>query len=167
MKTPTALLLTILITGVVSRIDTSSDNIEASTTYVPLRIKSHVNNLDADSSADSKKPLLKVNSTSEKESYSIGISNGQTKDETFSSENKRVKLKKDDLKLLKPFLGPKDVLMQEIRTLNEEASNSKVICKFLCIIDNENQFYRHIIHTYTQYILHMYYNRISDIRINR
>ncbi|KAK9310620.1 hypothetical protein QLX08_000161 [Tetragonisca angustula] len=134
MKTLTALLLTILVTGVVCRIDTSSDSIETSTTHVPLRIKSHVDNLDG--SAESKKPLLKVNGTSRKESYSIATSTGQTKDETSSTENERVKLKKNDLKLLKPFLGPKDMLMQEIRTLNEEASNSKA--QYAQIVNNES-----------------------------
>lgn len=133
MKTLTVLLLTVLVSGVVPRSNTPSDPNDAiSSTDVSL-------NRIEDSAESSKISLLKTSDTSGKVSYSTGATiNGEAKDKTSISGDKRVtsKLKKDDLQVLKPFLGPKDLLLQEIHTLDEEASNSKVICKFLHTTDN-------------------------------
>ncbi|XP_060819755.1 extracellular matrix protein 2 isoform X1 [Bombus pascuorum] len=122
MKTLSILLLTVLVSGVVPRSNALSDPNDAiSSTDVSL-------NRIEDSAESSKKSLLKTSDTSGKVSYStVATINGETKDKTSISDDKRVtsKLKKDDLQLLKPFLGPKDLLLQEIHILDEEASNSK------------------------------------------
>lgn len=102
MKVLAALLLTVLLYGVVS------SEYEPTSTYVSPTIKSHP--YDEDDSAESleKSPAI--------------LANENRKDDTPSPIDEKItsKLKKDDLHFLKPFRRPKEMLLQEIRTLNEE-----------------------------------------------
>ncbi|XP_017789830.1 PREDICTED: uncharacterized protein LOC108572146 [Habropoda laboriosa] len=79
----------------------------------------------------SENSVLKTSDASDVEPYAtISSANGQAKDKTSSSDDEKLarKLKDygDDLLHLKPILSPKDIFLQEIHTLSEEASTSKI-----------------------------------------
>lgn len=114
MKLLAVFLLTVLLSGLISL---NEANIDA--THVPLIKSNHLN----DSLEES---LTETKAISEKESYSTNASVNE-RAETVDDKD-ALKLKKDDFQFMKNFLNPKDMLMQEIHTLNEE---SKVICIFL------------------------------------
>lgn len=116
MKLLAVFLLTVLLSGLISL---NEANIDA--THVPLIKSNHLND-----SLELKESLTETKAISEKESYSTNASVNE-RAETVDDKD-ALKLKKDDFQFMKNFLNPKDMLMQEIHTLNEE---SKVICIFL------------------------------------
>lgn len=115
MKLLAVFLLTVLLSGLFSL---NEANIDA--THVPLIKSNHLNE-----SPELKESLTETKTISEKESYSTDAS---INERTENVDDKDALKLKDDLQFMKNFLNPKDMLMQEIHTLNEE---SKVICIFL------------------------------------
>lgn len=108
-------LLTVLLSGLISL---NEANIDAA--HVPLIKSNHLND-----SPELKEALTETKATSEKESYSTDVS---VNERAETVDDKDALILKKDLQFMKSFLSPKDILMQEIHTLNEE---SKVICIFL------------------------------------
>ncbi|XP_076752750.1 leucine-rich repeat domain-containing glycoprotein 150 isoform X2 [Xylocopa sonorina] len=110
MKVLLALLLSVLLLAVV----VSSLDVASTSTGTPST-KSRENDSD-DSGRSSKKSPAKANDLSENEAKSVG-----SVDERVTS-----KLERDnDLRRIKSFLNPKDMLLREIDTLNEGSSNVK------------------------------------------
>lgn len=108
-------LLTVLLSGLISL---NEANIDA--THIPLIKSNHLND-----SPELKESLTETKAISEKESYSTDVS---VNEQAEAVDEKDALILKKDLQFMKSFLSPKDILMQEIHTLNEE---SKVICIFL------------------------------------
>lgn len=120
MKLLAVFLLTVLLLCALFSLNEA--NIDAS--HVPLIKSNHLN----DSPELKEESLTATKAISEKESYSTDASINERTETVADKE-----LRKDDLQFMKTFLNlnfsnPKDMLMQEIHTLNEE---SKVICIFL------------------------------------
>lgn len=138
MKLLAVFLLTVLLSGLFSL---NEANIDA--THVPLIKSNHLNE-----SPELKESLTETKTISEKESYSTDAS---INERTENVDDKDALKLKDDLQFMKNFLNPKDMLMQEIHTLNEE---SKVICIFL-------YWFNVII-----YLILWYYWNFSSIQFN-
>ncbi|XP_017758503.1 PREDICTED: insulin-like growth factor-binding protein complex acid labile subunit isoform X1 [Eufriesea mexicana] len=119
MKVLAALLLTVLLSGAVSPSKVSLDN-ETSSTHAPSTIELR---LYDDDSANS------FEKSSEK-SPAV-LANEYKKDDKSSPIDEKIpsKLKKDDLHFLKPFRGPKEMLLQEIRILNEETKTQEEVAQ--------------------------------------
>lgn len=129
MKVLAALLLTVLLCAAVSSVDSKVDSTQTLDTTASHKYDVYT------PTEPSQNSLHEANSESDGEPYATASSgNEQVKEKASVPDGKgeTSKWKKeDDLLLLKPFLNPKDMLLQEIHTLNEEASDAKVIYKFL------------------------------------
>ncbi|XP_016917993.2 leucine-rich repeat-containing G-protein coupled receptor 5 [Apis cerana] len=116
MKLLAVFLLTVLLSGLFSL---NEANIDA--THVPLIKSNHLNE-----SPELKESLTETKTISEKESYSTDAS---INERTENVDDKDALKLKDDLQFMKNFLNPKDMLMQEIHTLNEESKNQNKIAQ--------------------------------------
>ncbi|CAK9801615.1 Insulin-like growth factor-binding protein complex acid labile subunit [Anthophora quadrimaculata] len=115
---------------VVVLVDVVSSNIAPSTTNAKdgsYSVIFHEYNTTGTTESSKKSPL-KTNNASEVEPYAtISSANDQIKDKSSSAYEKVMrKLEKYDDLLLKPILSPKDMFLQEIHTLSEEASTAKI-----------------------------------------
>lgn len=120
------LLLTVLSAGVVSPNETSPANVDVTPTQGPTT-KSHG---DSETTTAPKKSLT-TSAASEESNSNAHSTVHPTSDKTLPHILKKLSSRwrtddEDIFKHVKPFLDPKDMLLQEIDALDEITSNSKV-----------------------------------------